>query len=222
ASALRAQVASATTQTDVETFQQAHAAISLARAASAVIVGELSNFGLPSQQARTSRVVAAVHGTITEIGDQVSSSADTTVPETIALAQQLYRAAYEAYSAGTYAKAGALARAAVSAAQATALAAGLYSGKFGRHERWFGREDGHAGPEFGKGGRRGGARACRSFLASPVVRAKTTLARHPSRFRPPPWGAPSVSARSGVAQPAAPPGVPLAGERRCSDGSILL
>jgi TolA-binding protein len=154
ASAFRDQVASATKLTGVETFQQAHAAISLARAASAAIVGELSNFGLPSQQARTSRVLAAVHGAITEISDLAASSTDVNVTEALSLAQQLYQSAYEAYNAGTYAKATALARAAGSTAEAAALAAGLDGGKFGREERWFGPEDGPAGPGFGKGGRR--------------------------------------------------------------------
>ncbi len=158
ASAFRDQVASATTLTDVETFQQAHAAISLARAASAVIVGELSNFGLPSQQARTSRVVAAVHGAITQISDLASNAPDTNVTETLSIAQQLYQSAYDAYNAGTYAKAGALARAAGSTAEAAALAAGLDGGKFGRQKRGFGPEDGPEGPGFGKGGRRGDRR----------------------------------------------------------------
>lgn len=154
ASAFRDQVASATTLTDVETFQQAHAAISLARAAAAVIVGELSNFGLPSQQARTSRVLAAVHGAITEISDLASSSTGANVTGALSLAQQLYQSAFEDYNAGTYAKAAALARAAGSTAEAAALAAGLDGGKFGREERWFETEDGPAGPAFGKGGRR--------------------------------------------------------------------
>lgn len=158
AAAFRDQVAGATTLTDIQAFQQARAAISLARAASAAIVGELSNFGLPSQQARTSRVVAAVHGAITEISDLVSSSTDTNVTDVLSLAQQLYQSAYEAYNVGTYAKAVALARAAGSTAEAATLATGLYGGKLSRQGRWFGPEDGPDGPGWGKGRRRGDRR----------------------------------------------------------------
>jgi TolA-binding protein len=156
ATALRDQVASTASTDKQQAYQLAQAVVALARAAAAVIQAELSNYGLPSQQARASRFVANAHGQITEISDLVSNSTDANVTESIALAQQLYRAAYDAYNAGTYTKAMALARAASAVAFAAALAGGVAAGKFGIGREGPDEEDGPFGPGMPGGKKRGG------------------------------------------------------------------
>jgi hypothetical protein len=159
ATALRDQAASTSIADKEQAFQLTHAAVALARAAAAAIQAELSDYGLPSQQARTSRVVANAHGQITEIGDLVSHSTDTNVTETITLAQQLYQSAYEAYNAGTYAKAAAMARAASEVAFAAAVAGGVVPGRFAIEWHGPGPDGGPSGP--GMPGREGGRRSRR-------------------------------------------------------------
>ncbi len=154
ATALRDQVARTSIADSEPAYELAHAAVALARAAAAAIQAELSDYGLPSQQVRTSRIVAAAHGTITEIGDLVSSSVDANVTEMISLAQQLYQTAYDAYNAGTYAKAAPMARAASEVAFAAALASGIAPGRFAREWHGLGPVGGSSGRGMrgGKGG----------------------------------------------------------------------
>jgi hypothetical protein len=76
-----------------------------ALAARSTLLAELSPGSLPSQQAPVSRQVAATHARITESSRAVADSGVTEAAMALDIAQDLYTAAYNAYTAGSYAEA---------------------------------------------------------------------------------------------------------------------
>ena len=95
-----------------EAVRLALTAGSTAEAASDLIVAQLTYPGLPSQQARASRVLSRGYEAVQMATDETSTSTDTDVTFSITTAQAVYASAYELYTGGSYAQAMATARAA--------------------------------------------------------------------------------------------------------------
>lgn len=134
----------------------ARAALATARAAGNLIEAQLSAYGLPSQQAPASRILANANERIVALGDEITAGADADADAALASAQQLYTVAYDAYNAGTYSQAAKTARVAEQLAQVAAFLSGAEvkgdMGGFGRGERGINRLPGNGGP----GGRNNG------------------------------------------------------------------
>jgi hypothetical protein len=85
--------------------QQLFAAQGAAVSAEALLRAQLSDYGLPSQQAGASRTLVAAYNQIKEISDRVSATDDVDAKDFAMTAQSLYKTAYDLYNAGTYAQA---------------------------------------------------------------------------------------------------------------------
>jgi hypothetical protein len=99
--------------------QQLAAAEGAAMAAESLIRAQLSDYGLPSQQAGASRALVAAYNRIAEVSDRVSAGSDDNAKGFATAAQHLYKTAYDLYNTGTYAQA---ARTAEVATQVAGLA----------------------------------------------------------------------------------------------------
>jgi hypothetical protein len=99
--------AKATLETDdlMPARQQLGAAEGAAMAAEALIRAQLSDYGLPSQQAGASRALVAAYNQIHETSDRVNAGTDDNAKAFATTAQGLYQTAYDLYNAGTYAQA---------------------------------------------------------------------------------------------------------------------
>jgi hypothetical protein len=125
----RAQTAAGGTD-DAQTLRLARAAVATARAAGDLIEAQLAAYGLPSQKAPASRVLANAYDQIQQLTSNVGTSQDTDAKNSIATAQALYKTAYDLYNAGTYAGAAATARVAVKVGELAELLTS--QGAFGR------------------------------------------------------------------------------------------
>jgi TolA-binding protein len=76
-----------------------------AMAAEALIRAQLTDYGLPSQQAGVSRTLVAAFNEIDEVTGRTASTTDQDAASLVTTAQALYKAAYDLYNAGTYAQA---------------------------------------------------------------------------------------------------------------------
>jgi len=85
--------------------QQLFAAEGAAMAAESLIRAQLSDYGLPSQQAGASRTLVAAYNQIAEVSDRVNTGTDENAKGFATTAQNLYKTAYDLYNAGTYAQA---------------------------------------------------------------------------------------------------------------------
>jgi hypothetical protein len=99
--------AKATLETDDLTpvRQQLFAAEGAAMAAESLVRAQLSNYGLPSQQAGASRTLVAAYNQIHETSNRVNAGTDENAKAFVTTAQNLYQTAYDLYNAGTYAQA---------------------------------------------------------------------------------------------------------------------
>ena len=127
ATALRDQAQSAADAADQEqTFVLAAAAVHTAHAAQGLIEAQLSDYSLPSHEARASQTLAAAFAAIDALGTETETdSADTSeaidTSFYITTAQDLYTAAYDQFQAGQYASAAKTARIAVAVGQTANL-----------------------------------------------------------------------------------------------------
>jgi len=99
------QAGSAVPADDAATEQAARLAISaglIALGARSTLVAELSDFGLPSQQAPASRRLAATHAWLTDALDAITTPGVTDAATALQFAQDLYAASYTDYTAGRY------------------------------------------------------------------------------------------------------------------------
>jgi hypothetical protein len=85
--------------------QQLLAAHGAAMAAEGLLRAQLSDYGLPSQQAGASRTLVAAYNQIKEISDRVSAANNAHAKDFATTAQNLYKTAYDRYNAGAYAQA---------------------------------------------------------------------------------------------------------------------
>lgn len=77
-----------------------------ASAAREEILAQLSGFGLPSQQAPVSKMLAATFETITTEGAEIKTANNANATSALTTAQDLYTAAHDAYGTKLYARAG--------------------------------------------------------------------------------------------------------------------
>ncbi len=106
--------------------QQLFAAEGAAMAAESLIRAQLSDYGLPSQQAGASRTLVAAYNQIDELSERVNAGTDENAKALATTAQNLYQTAYDLYNAGTYAQA---ARTAEVASQVAGIA-GILTASF--------------------------------------------------------------------------------------------
>jgi hypothetical protein len=85
--------------------QQLFAAEGAAMAAESLMRAQLSDYGLPSQQAGASRTLVAAYNQIDEVSERVNAGTDENAKALATTAQNLYQTAYDLYNAGTYAQA---------------------------------------------------------------------------------------------------------------------
>jgi TolA-binding protein len=98
--------ATATTEDEIDAQGRlALGAVSAAMGARAALVAALSSFGLPSQEAPASRGLATTHEWITESTEALTASGVTEATLALDFAEELYTAAYDAFTAGRYAEA---------------------------------------------------------------------------------------------------------------------
>ncbi|MGH2558641.1 MAG: hypothetical protein ACRDJH_06225 [Thermomicrobiales bacterium] len=97
--------------------RQTMAAQSAAMAAEALVRAQLSNYGLPSQQAGASRTLDTAYRQVKASTERMQESTDEGVTFFVTTAQELYRQAFDLYNAGTYAQATETARVAASLGQ---------------------------------------------------------------------------------------------------------
>ncbi|MGN6483652.1 MAG: hypothetical protein ACTHMX_04550 [Thermomicrobiales bacterium] len=142
---------SASTTSSPGKRQLANAATRTARAARAMIVAQLANFGLPSQQNRVSRELAEVYDGVKEVAGDTASAGIDDATTLVTHAEDAYKSAYDAYNAKTYARATAYGEAAVYLAEAAAGLLGMFGGMGSGGDS--GRRSGGRG---GMGGGRGG------------------------------------------------------------------
>ncbi|MGN6033646.1 MAG: hypothetical protein ACTHQE_18475, partial [Thermomicrobiales bacterium] len=119
---------SASTTSSPGKRQLANAATRTARAARAMIVAQLANFGLPSQQNRVSRELAEVYDGVKEVAGDTASAGIDDATTLVTHAEDAYKSAYDAYNAKTYARATAYGEAAVYLAEAAAGLLGMFGG----------------------------------------------------------------------------------------------
>ncbi|MGB3329706.1 MAG: hypothetical protein WBA46_12175 [Thermomicrobiales bacterium] len=123
---------SSTSSTETTTpgkLELAFAAAHTAQAARATIVAQLAKFGLPSQQARLSRSLAAVYDAVKSIGTTAGTAGEADASTLVSHAEAAYKSAYDAYNAKTYASATAYGEAAARLGRAAAMLLGLREGK---------------------------------------------------------------------------------------------
>ncbi|MBA2277662.1 MAG: hypothetical protein H0W06_07835 [Chloroflexia bacterium] len=87
------------------------AASATAEAGGDLIVAQLTYPGLPSQQARSSRVLAGVYDALKMVSDETAASTNTDVTFSVTTAQAIYATTYDLYTGGAFARATASARA---------------------------------------------------------------------------------------------------------------
>ncbi|MGH2531965.1 MAG: hypothetical protein ACRDJW_06615 [Thermomicrobiales bacterium] len=85
--------------------RQTMTAQSAAMAAEALVRAQLSDYGLPSQQAGASRTLDTAYRQVKASTERTGESTDEGVTFFVTTAQELYRQAYDLYNAGTYAQA---------------------------------------------------------------------------------------------------------------------
>ena len=144
ATALRNQASSASSGSDdILTLRLARGASAAAQAAVELIKAQMADYGLPSQQARASRILERANEVIEAFSSEVSGSTDANVTTAIQLAQRLYQTAYDRYNAGTYAEAMGTASVAAKLARIAAMLSGSLERRGrGRGRRWGERERG--------------------------------------------------------------------------------
>lgn len=121
------------------------AAVRTALAARETIVAQLANFGLPSEQARVSRVLAAIYDGVKSVATEAGSASVDDASTLVTHAEAAYQSAFEAYNAKTYARATAYGDASAHLAEAAAVLLGMRgSGRFGGR----GRDGGSRGGMF--------------------------------------------------------------------------
>lgn len=103
--------------TTAEAVRQAMVAAATARSARVLLEARLSYPGLPSQEVRSSRLLAATFEEITGVSADVAGTTDANVQFFVTMAQDLYAQAYDLYGSGAYAQ-----------ASRTAVAAGSLAG----------------------------------------------------------------------------------------------
>lgn len=141
----------------------AYAAARTAQAARAMMVAQLANFGLPSQQARLSRDLATAYDDVKAIASKASSGGVEDASTLVTHAEAAYKSAYEAYTAKTYARATAYGEATAHLGEAAAALLGLRRAAL--TDGWGGRSArsgderremaGRGGMKGGRGGRSG-------------------------------------------------------------------
>ncbi|MGH2558981.1 MAG: hypothetical protein ACRDJH_07950 [Thermomicrobiales bacterium] len=156
ATAPRSRVEAATAEGEAR--RSARAATSIAKAAGDLIEAQFAAYGLPSQEAAASRVLADSYEMIVDAGEEAADATDPDASAAIAFAQQLYQAAYDLYGAGTYAQASRTAKAAGALATVGAMLVSSEGvGGFGSGRAAGRRGRGSRGGDFG--GRPDGDRA---------------------------------------------------------------
>jgi len=102
----------------------AFAATRSAQAAREMIVAQMVNFGLPSDQAAVSRTLAATHQDVSARATTVGPAGVEEASTLMGHAEAAYTRAYAAYNAGTYARAAAYGGVAAHLAEAAAMLVG--------------------------------------------------------------------------------------------------
>jgi hypothetical protein len=110
---------------------QLMAANMTARAAETLLKASLADFGLPSQQAAASEILAQAFSEIDNITGELASTTNADATTYLTTAQDLYKQAYDLYNAGTYQQAAGTARAAAHVAQAAGVLDGSIDISFG-------------------------------------------------------------------------------------------
>lgn len=129
-----------------EAPRQMTAARATAMTAEALLRAQLSDYGLPSQQAGASRTLDTAYRQIKDSTERTADATDENVTFLVTTAQALYQQAYDLYNAGTYAQAAETAR----VGAALGHIAGMLSGDgFAFEQATFegsvGMREGHAG-----------------------------------------------------------------------------
>jgi hypothetical protein len=105
ATSLRDQARSAADGGDTATaLGYASAAVATAQAAERLLHAQLTDYGLPSQQAGTSRLLVDVYYQVQELTNQATADASVDVSFYVTTAQALYTAAHDQYTNGLYAQ----------------------------------------------------------------------------------------------------------------------
>lgn len=154
ATGLRDRLAAAPSGTDDSASRRlARAAITTADAASDLLKAHLSNYGLPSQQDRASRILAAAYDRIQALSTSIDTSQDADAATFVTTAQTLYQSAYDLFNAGTYAGAAGTAEVAAEVGEVAAILTGA-SGPDGIGG-FDSSHGGHGGQSRGKSGDNG-------------------------------------------------------------------